>query len=262
MPSVAMLLPPPVPGWWWSWVRRSPSARSAPACEPWSREAFQELDYRSVFGSIAKWVVEIDDPARVPELAARAFREAVSGRPGPVVVALPEDMLTDAASVADALPCEPVETHPSLGQMAELQDLLRAAERPVAIVGGARWSARAVQRLQQFAERFELPVHTSFRLSEEEMTSRIVAACEHPWVDCIGHLTGRKIEARAPYAVDVEAVVTAAARTGTPAAAAARGRTASGSVMRGKVTAETGTGPVRPLTPWRRCRMVPPTGGE
>jgi acetolactate synthase-1/2/3 large subunit len=127
------------------------------------REAFQELDYRAVFGSVAKWATEIDDPSRLPELVSRAFHVATSGRPGPVVVALPEDMLTETASVADAPPFEIVETHPSLGQMAELQKLLWAAERPVAILGGSRWSAAAVQRFVRFAERFDLPVHCSFR---------------------------------------------------------------------------------------------------
>ena len=127
------------------------------------REAFQELDYRAVFGSIAKWVTEIDDPARVPELVSRAFSVATSGRPGPVVIALPEDMLTETAAVADALRYEQVETHPGLTQMAELQKLLWAAERPVAVLGGTRWSAQAVERFVRFAERFELPVHTSFR---------------------------------------------------------------------------------------------------
>lgn len=127
------------------------------------REAFQELDYRAVFGSIAKWVVEIDDPARIPELVSRAFHVATSGRPGPVVVALPEDMLTENAAVADAPACAVVETHPALAQMAELQKLLRDAERPVAILGGSRWDARAVARFTRFAERFALPVHCSFR---------------------------------------------------------------------------------------------------
>jgi acetolactate synthase-1/2/3 large subunit len=127
------------------------------------REAFQELDYRAVFGTIAKWATEIDDPARIPEIVSRAFHVAMSGRPGPVVIALPEDMLTQQAVAADAAPCAPVETHPGLTQMAELQKLLWAAERPVAILGGSRWSARAVERFTRFAERFELPVLCSFR---------------------------------------------------------------------------------------------------
>jgi acetolactate synthase-1/2/3 large subunit len=127
------------------------------------REAFQELDYRAVFGSIAKWTTEIDDPARFPEIVSRAFHVATSGRPGPVVIALPEDVLTEAASVADALPYETIETYPALSQMAELQKLLWAAERPVAILGGSRWSAPAVQRFTRFAERFDLPVACSFR---------------------------------------------------------------------------------------------------
>jgi acetolactate synthase-1/2/3 large subunit len=103
------------------------------------REAFQELDYRAVFGSVAKWVTEVDDASRFPELVSRAFHVATSGRPGPVVIALPEDTLTDLAVVPDAPRYEPVETHPGLSQIAELQKLLWAAERPLAIVGGSRW---------------------------------------------------------------------------------------------------------------------------
>src|SRR3954462_11529928 len=127
------------------------------------REAFQELDYRATYGSIAKWVTEIDDPARFPELISRAFHVATSGRPGPVVIALPEDVLTEMASVPDAPPYEPIETHPALAQMADLQKLLWAAERPIAILGGSRWSDQAVQRFVRFAERFSLPVACSFR---------------------------------------------------------------------------------------------------
>jgi acetolactate synthase-1/2/3 large subunit len=127
------------------------------------REAFQELDYRAAFGAIAKWVTEIDDPARIPEIVSRAFHVATSGRPGPVVIALPEDMLTEEAEVADAPAFEPIETHPSLGQMAELQKLLWSASAPVAILGGSRWSPSAVQRFTRFAERFALPVVCSFR---------------------------------------------------------------------------------------------------
>src|SRR3989338_2540341 len=90
------------------------------------REAFQELDYSAVFGTMAKWVVQLADPARVPELISRSFHVATSGRPGPVVVALPEDMLTEAATVADALPYQVTETHPGAAQLAEL------AQRPQA----------------------------------------------------------------------------------------------------------------------------------
>ncbi|HEV2559483.1 MAG TPA: thiamine pyrophosphate-binding protein [Microvirga sp.] len=127
------------------------------------REAFQELDYRAAFGAVAKWVTEVDDPARFPELISRAFHVATSGRPGPVVIALPEDTLTEAASVADAPAYEAIETYPGLTQMAELQKLLWAAERPIALVGGSRWSPPAVQRFARFAERFALPVSATFR---------------------------------------------------------------------------------------------------
>jgi len=127
------------------------------------REAFQELDYAAVFGTMSKWVVQIDDPARVPELVARAFQVATSGRPGPVVVALPEDMLTQAASVADAQPFAVPETHPGAAELATLQQRLQAAQRPIAIVGGSRWSAEAVQQFEAFALAHALPVACSFR---------------------------------------------------------------------------------------------------
>ena len=127
------------------------------------REAFQELDYRAVFGSIAKWVTEIDDPARIPELVSRAFYTACNGRPGPVVIAVPEDMLVERAMVPDAKPFEPVEIWPGLTDMSRLQKLLWAAKRPVALVGGSRWSDAACAALMRFAERFALPVATTFR---------------------------------------------------------------------------------------------------
>src|SRR5215471_12906775 len=104
------------------------------------REAFQELDYRAVFGSIAKWTTEIDDPARVPEIVSRAFYTATSGRPGPVVIALPEDMLIERVAVADAPPFTPVETWPGATDMVKLQKLLWGAQRPMVIIGGSRWS--------------------------------------------------------------------------------------------------------------------------
>src|SRR5437899_172662 len=104
------------------------------------REAFQELDYRAVFGSIAKWATEIDDPARIPELVSRAFYTASAGRPGPVVMALPEDMLVERIAVPDAPPFEPVEIWPGATDMGRLQKLLWSAERPIVLLGGSRWS--------------------------------------------------------------------------------------------------------------------------
>jgi acetolactate synthase-1/2/3 large subunit len=127
------------------------------------REAFQELDYRAVFGSIAKWATEIDDAARIPELVSRAFHTACNGRPGPVVIALPEDMLTDREAVPDATAFEPVEIWPGLTDMSRLQKLLWASKRPMVLVGGSRWSESACAALGRFAERFALPVATTFR---------------------------------------------------------------------------------------------------
>lgn len=127
------------------------------------REAFQELDYRAVFGSMAKWATEIDDPARIPEIVAHAFHTACNGRPGPVVIALPEDMLTERVTVPDATAYEPAEIWPGLNDMSRLQKLLWAARRPVVLVGGSRWSPQACAALARFAERFALPVANTFR---------------------------------------------------------------------------------------------------
>ena len=127
------------------------------------REAFQELDYRAVFGSIAKWATEIDDPARIPEIVSRAFHVAMNGRPGPVVIALPEDMLMERVSVGDALAADSVETWPGLTDMSQLQKMLWAAERPIMLLGGSRWSEAACAAVTRFAERFAVPVITTFR---------------------------------------------------------------------------------------------------
>ena len=127
------------------------------------REAFQELDYRAVFGTMAKWVTEIDDPARIPEIVSRAFHVAMNGRPGPVVIALPEDMLMERVSVGDALAADPIETWPGLTDMSQLQKMLWAAEKPIVILGGSRWSETACAATLRFAERFDVPVVTSFR---------------------------------------------------------------------------------------------------
>jgi acetolactate synthase I/II/III large subunit len=130
------------------------------------REAFQELDYRAVFGTIAKWVTEIDDPARIPELVSRAFYTATNGRPGPVVIALPEDMLAERVEVADAPAFAPIETSPGAAEMEQLQALLHGAQKPIVLAGGSRWSEPAVAALARFAERFAMPVATTFRRAQ------------------------------------------------------------------------------------------------
>ncbi len=127
------------------------------------REAFQELDYRAVFGSMTKWATEIDDPARVPEIVSRAFHTAANGRPGPVVVSLPEDMLTERIAVDDAPPFTAIETAPGAAEMAKFGELLAAARTPILILGGSRWSQEASNRIARFAQKYALPVCTTFR---------------------------------------------------------------------------------------------------
>ena len=127
------------------------------------REAFQEMDYRAIFGQAAKWATEIDDPARIPEILSRAFHVATSGRPGPVVIALPEDMLVELATVPDAPRYTPVDCGPTAAQMAGLAERLAQAKSPVAILGGTRWDATSVREFAAFAERLQLPVAVSFR---------------------------------------------------------------------------------------------------
>jgi acetolactate synthase I/II/III large subunit len=127
------------------------------------REAFQELDYRAVFGTIAKWVTEVDDAARLPELVARAFHVAMSGRPGPVVVALPEDMLRETTQCADAAPVRIHDAVPAASDLDALEAMLAEARRPLVIAGGSRWDEAAVRDLTDLAARYELPVCVSFR---------------------------------------------------------------------------------------------------
>lgn len=127
------------------------------------RDAFQEMNYRMVFGDQAKWVTEIDQIERIPELVSRAFHVATSGRPGPVVVALPEDMLTEMAVVADALPWTQIDSAPLPNQLDTLGTLLAGARKPLAILGGSRWDAAASKQFADFAERVHLPVAVQFR---------------------------------------------------------------------------------------------------
>lgn len=127
------------------------------------RESFQEIDYRKMFEPVAKWAAQIDDAARVPEYMARAFRVATSGRPGPVVLALPEDMLTDAVKVPDARPYQPSRAEFSPAQAEAVLAALKSAKRPIVVAGGPNWTDAGSAALRRFAEANHLPVVTSFR---------------------------------------------------------------------------------------------------
>jgi acetolactate synthase-1/2/3 large subunit len=134
------------------------------------REAFQEVDYRQMFGpgtlGFAKWVGEVHDASRLPEYVGRAFHTALQGRPGPVVLVLPEDMLTQATS-APVLPrVEPALAWPAPGALREVRAMLMAARRPFVIAGGSGWDAEACNALQRFAENWQLPVGCAFRFQD------------------------------------------------------------------------------------------------
>jgi acetolactate synthase-1/2/3 large subunit len=127
------------------------------------REAFQEVDFRKMYAPLAKWVTQIDMAERVPELLNQAFQVATSGRPGPVVVALPEDMLREEAAVAPVGPYRAVRAHPGAADLAELRRLLAAAERPVVLVGGSGWTDAACADIAKFLAANDLPACCSFR---------------------------------------------------------------------------------------------------
>jgi acetolactate synthase-1/2/3 large subunit len=130
------------------------------------REAFQELDYRAMYGPIAKWATQVDSAERLPEIVARAFAVATSGRPGPVVLALPEDMLTDQVEVPDARAHRRAAAAPGVDEMARLGELLAGATAPLAIVGEGGWTARAGADVAAFAAAQALPVAASFRCQD------------------------------------------------------------------------------------------------
>lgn len=127
------------------------------------REAFQEVDYRQMFGGLAKWATEIDDIRRLPEIVARAFRVAQSGRPGPVVIGLPEEVLFGSVQVADIAPTPITRAAPTANALSELRERLAQAQRPLVIVGGTGWSADASLALRRFVRANDLPVVASFR---------------------------------------------------------------------------------------------------
>jgi len=127
------------------------------------REAFQEVDYRRMFGSVAKWAAQIDRAERIPEYLAHAYRTAMSGRPGPVVLALPEDMLTARAECADVARVEAIAAAPDAELVAAAREFLTRATRPFVLVGGSRWDREACAALRRFAEDASLPVGCAFR---------------------------------------------------------------------------------------------------
>ncbi|MCX7288882.1 MAG: thiamine pyrophosphate-binding protein [Rhodobacterales bacterium] len=132
------------------------------------REAFQELDYRAVFGTMAKWVVEIDQAERIPEILSRAWTTAQSGRPGPVVIALPEDMLTSlTAAAALTRPVTVAEPAPDSVAIDDLQARLARSLRPLVMLGGCNWQAEGRRALQGFAEASDIPVVAAFRYQDQ-----------------------------------------------------------------------------------------------
>jgi len=136
------------------------------ARETIGREAFQEIDYAAMYGDIAKRVEQVIDPDRIPEVVSRAFHTAVNGRAGPVVVALPEDMLREQTSAEPLAPFHSLEPAPTTSAMDRFAEMLRQASRPVMIVGGRGWTARTRECLQQFAADWQLPVVAGFRFQD------------------------------------------------------------------------------------------------
>ena len=154
------------------------------------REGFQEVDFTAMFGPLAKLVLRIDDPRRIPEYVARAYSVAVSGRPGPVVIALPEDMLCDVVEAIDRPMVEPVWQAPSASRLAWLEQCLHDAKSPVAIIGGAGWTPEAGHSFQEFAEKWGIPVASAFRRQDAMANDSAV------WAGNLGYGPNPKLLAR------------------------------------------------------------------
>lgn len=130
------------------------------------REAFQEVDYKQMFGPLAKWVAQIDDVKRIPEYVARAFQVAQNGRPGPVVLALPETTLSASAIVADLAQVQPIQAQVSVSQVDQIRAMLSRAKRPFVLLGGFGWTAQGCQAIAQFAQNNFLPIGCAFRFQD------------------------------------------------------------------------------------------------
>jgi len=129
----------------------------------YERQAFQEVDLRRMYGQLAKWVAQIEDPSRIPEFVARAFALATSGRPGPVVLSLPEDMLREETMAADAGSYQIVQAYPGASELRQVREMLAHSKRPIMILGGTTWTSQAVADIMAFAESNRLATATTFR---------------------------------------------------------------------------------------------------
>jgi acetolactate synthase-1/2/3 large subunit len=155
------------------------------------REGFQEVDFRAMFAPLAKWAAEIDSAARIPEYIARAFRVATSGRAGPVVLSLPEDMLSEAIQApVYAKPVVPAGAAPRAADLDTLVDMLGAALRPLLVVGGTGWNQAACANVREFAQRNRLPLVASFR-RQDLIDNRHENYCGHLGLGADSNLTGR-----------------------------------------------------------------------
>jgi acetolactate synthase I/II/III large subunit len=154
------------------------------------REGFQEVDFTAMFAPLCKWATRIDDAARIPEYVARAYSVAMSGRPGPVVIALPEDMLCDVVDVLDRPKVDDIWQAPSASRLAALEQLLHDAKAPVAIIGGAGWTAQAGKDFQAFAEKWCIPVAGAFRRQDAILNSSAV------WAGNLGYGPNPRLVAR------------------------------------------------------------------
>ncbi|WP_309611657.1 thiamine pyrophosphate-binding protein, partial [Sphingomonas sp.] len=140
------------------------------------REGFQEVDFAAFFTPIAKWAARIDDARRIPEYVARAYRVATAGRPGPVVLAIPEDMLRDCVEAVDRPAIAPIAQPACAGAVGAMFELLKDATNPVAIIGGADWSPAAAHHFANFAARHGIPVAAAFRRQDAVANSCSVYA--------------------------------------------------------------------------------------
>ncbi|SEK12481.1 thiamine pyrophosphate-dependent enzyme [Paraburkholderia diazotrophica] len=167
------------------------------------REAFQEIDYKAVFGSMAKWAVEIDDVDRIPEILARAWKTATTGRPGPVVIALPEDMLTSRTEAAPLHgPADIAEPAPDAEALRKARHLLATAQRPLLLIGGCNWNESGRVALQRFAEESRIPVVAAFRY-QDQFDNFSPAFCGEAGVGMPAHVRKLMTEADVILAVNV-----------------------------------------------------------